>query len=170
MLRAGLDLNIPGNVEQPSPSKHRRLRSEGSLDQIDSLPKKKSFLTNWRDTSSEIQSDTMSLVGAGRRGVHIKLQGAHVSVIGERGTRVPNVTIKEITLEVECCLSVVFEFSREQGWHSPHGLKFEIIQLRKKTMGSSIPLPATLVRTILNFILPKVALTHSTRKDAIGVL
>ena len=71
----------------------------------------------------------------------MKLQGAHVSVIAEKGTRVPNMTVRDITLEVECSLSVAFEYSLQHGWQSKDGLKFEVLQLRKKTVGNSMPMP-----------------------------
>jgi len=98
----------------------------------------------------------MSLIGAGRRGVHVKLRGTHVNLFGEKGTRVPNMTVRELDLEVECSLSVLFEFSPKLGWTSHNGLKLEIIQLKKTSVGNSIPLPAGLVKTLLNLILPKI--------------
>lgn len=116
-----------------------------------------------RDAVSEAPSDNTSLVGMGRRGVYMKLKGEHVCLFGEKGTRVPNVTVKDITLEVECSLSVCFEFSERYGWQSKEGLKFEIIQLRKEVVGSSIPMPVTLVRTLLNLILPKVRYLQTNR-------
>lgn len=127
------------------------------LDPEDSKPKSsRTPLLYWKkDTSSETFSDSSSLTGTKRRGVHIKLQGSHVAVIGEKGTRVPNITVKEITLEVECLLSVSLEFTESHGWQSKEGLRFEVMQLKKSAVGNSVPLPAGLVKTLLNLILPK---------------
>eukprot|EP00210_Caulerpa_lentillifera_P005781 g5527.t2 len=119
--------------------------------------KTKSFvLGDATSNASDFQSETMSLIGAGRRGVHVKLRGTHVNLFGEKGTRVPNMTVREIDLEVECSLSVHFEFSEKLGWSTRNGLKFEIVQLKKTSVGNSIPLPSGLVKTLLNLILPKI--------------
>jgi len=116
-------------------------------------------------TKIQCPSDVTSLVGTGKRGMHIKLQGTHVNLVGEKGTRVPNFTVREITLEIECLLSVTLEFTETHGWRCPDGLKLEIIQLRKKAVGNSIPLPAGLVKVLLNLILPKARLSLRLNTD-----
>jgi len=84
------------------------------------------------------------------------LRGDNVELVGEKGTKVPNTTVKEITLEVECSLCISLEFSRLKGWQAAKAVEFEVLSLHSKVKGNSMPLPKTLIKTMLNLVLPKV--------------
>ena len=60
--------------------------------------------------------------------------------------KVPNVSIKEICLEVEAMMAASFEFSPVLGWQAPERLTFEVIDLERQVVGNSIPLPRTLIK------------------------
>jgi len=94
--------------------------------------------------------------GPQRQGVYVLLRADHMGLVGEKGSKVPNATIREISLEVECTLDITLEFSRLKGWQAAKAVGFEVISLRHTAKGSSVPLPTTLVKMILNLVLPKV--------------
>lgn len=91
-----------------------------------------------------------------RAGLFITLMAHNVELIGERGTKVPNLTLKEIMLEVECKLVATVEFSPMFGWQAPERSSFEILHLERKVTGNNLPLPRTLIKTILNMVMPRV--------------
>ena len=45
---------------------------------------------------------------------------------------------------------------RVQGWHTAIKPNFEVLSLERKTRGASVPLPKTIIRYILNAVLPRV--------------
>ncbi|GBF98523.1 hypothetical protein Rsub_11514 [Raphidocelis subcapitata] len=92
--------------------------------------------------------------GVRRRGVHVTLLAEAVEVIGEKGTKVPNISIREIALEVEAAFSAVLEYDPQLGWQAPERLTFEVLSLERRVAGSNVPLPRALIKTILNLALP----------------
>eukprot|EP00873_Tetraselmis_striata_P009576 jgi/Tetstr1/429840/TSEL_019707.t1 len=110
----------------------------------------------WRDGAPGLQQPPGEGGAPQRRGVYIMLRGDNVELVGEKGTKVPNTTVKEITLEVECSLCISLEFSRLKGWQAAKAVEFEVLSLHSKVKGNSMPLPKTLIKTMLNLVLPKV--------------
>lgn len=106
--------------------------------------------------SAPLDFESSTVTGNGRHGVFLKLKAENLELVGERGSRVPNMVVKELSVEVECALSVDVEYSERKGWEFDRGLSLEIISLKKKAIGNTLPLPSGLIRTILNLILPKV--------------
>jgi hypothetical protein len=53
------------------------------------------------------------------RAVCTGVQGEQVEVYGERGSKVPKITVREVALEVEALLSASFEFTSMLGWQAP---------------------------------------------------
>ena len=96
---------------------------------------------------------------APRRGVLVALLAEGVAVVGEKGSKVPNVSIREIALEVEAAFSAVFEFDPAVGaWAAPPrgGVSFEVLSLERRAVGASVPLPKALIKSLLNLVLPPV--------------
>lgn len=106
--------------------------------------------------SEQTPPDSSSRANSARRGVYMKVKAHHLDLVGEKGSRVPNITVKEILLEVECLMSVDLEYSESKGWEFRGGVVFEIIDAKKQVVGNSLPLPLGLVKTVLNMLLPKV--------------
>ena len=82
------------------------------------------------------------------------VQAADVKIVGEKGTKVPNLTIKELSLKLECHLEASFHWSRLDGWQPASKLKLEIIQLEHSISGTTVPVPKTLLKYLLNMLLP----------------
>ena len=56
--------------------------------------------------------DSASGSGGNRKGLFVVVRLSEVGLIGEKGTKVPNASIAEISVEVELCLTFKFEFTR----------------------------------------------------------
>lgn len=106
--------------------------------------------------SEQTPAASSSRTNIARRGVYMKVKAQHFDLIGEKGSRVPNISVKEILLEVECLLSVDLEYSESKGWEFRGGVVFEIVDAKKQVIGNSLPFPLGLVKTVLNLLLPKV--------------
>lgn len=70
--------------------------------------------------------------------------------------QVPNISVKEIALEVEAQFSATFEYSPLLGWQAPAGLVFEVLELERRVEGANLPLPKALIKSLLNMIMPSV--------------
>ncbi|KAG1654977.1 hypothetical protein FOA52_004564 [Chlamydomonas sp. UWO 241] len=89
-----------------------------------------------------------------RRGVYVQFLGEQVEVVGERGTKVPNVTMRELLVELEVAMTAVIEYSPVVGWKAPDKINLSIITLNHRMRGSSLPLPAAALRAMLGLYLP----------------
>ena len=56
--------------------------------------------------------DSASTCASGRAGLWVVLRLSEVGLVGERGSKVPNASIGELSLEIEVALALDFEFSR----------------------------------------------------------
>ena len=56
--------------------------------------------------------DSASTCASGRAGLWAVLRLSEVGLVGERGSKVPNASIGELSLEIEVALALDFEFSR----------------------------------------------------------
>ncbi|KAF6255279.1 hypothetical protein COO60DRAFT_1702917 [Scenedesmus sp. NREL 46B-D3] len=92
---------------------------------------------------------------AGRRGVVVMLLAEGLEVVGEKGSKVPNIRAAQLGLEVEACLSASLTYSPLLGWQSA-GLSFEVLSLERQVQGSNLPLPKTLIKSLLNAVMPSV--------------
>ncbi|GLC71375.1 hypothetical protein PLESTF_001108700 [Pleodorina starrii] len=111
-----------------------------------------------------------------RKGVYVQLLGERVELLGERGTKVPDTSIRELMLEVEVAVTAVFEYhaagrggggggARPAGaiggggggggaWLAPEPVSFNILQLEHRMRGNTLPLPKTLLKGLLNAYMP----------------
>lgn len=64
------------------------------------------------ERGSEAGVDSASGSGGNRKGLFVVVRLSEVGLIGEKGTKVPNASIAEISVEVELCLTFKFEFTR----------------------------------------------------------
>ena len=56
--------------------------------------------------------DSASTSASGRAGLWVVLRLSDVGLVGERGSKVPNASIGELSLEIEVALALSFEFAR----------------------------------------------------------
>lgn len=89
-----------------------------------------------------------------RKGVFLRVQASDVKVVGEKGTKVPNFTVKELAVLLECTLEAAFEWTELEGWQPMHKLKLNIETLEHSISGTNIPVPKTLLKYLLNLLLP----------------
>lgn len=82
------------------------------------------------------------------------MQAANVKIVGEKGTKVPNLKIREFSVVLECLLEAQFEWTHLDGWRPASKLRLEIIQLEHSISGTSVPVPKTLLKYLLNMLLP----------------
>lgn len=60
--------------------------------------------------------DSASTSASGRAGLWVVLRLSDVGLVGERGSKVPNASIGELSLEVEIALALTFEYARYTSW------------------------------------------------------
>jgi hypothetical protein len=77
-----------------------------------------------------------------------------VKIVGEKGTKMPNLRVHDLSLLLECHLDASFHWSYLDGWQPASKLKLEIIQLEHSISGTSVPVPKTLIKYLLNMLLP----------------
>ena len=82
------------------------------------------------------------------------IQASDVKIVGEKGTKVPNLSVRELSLVLECHLEATFSWTALDGWQPASKLKLEIIQLEHSISGTSVPVPKTLLKYLLNMLLP----------------
>ena len=70
------------------------------------------FLEGFTERGSEAGLDSASGSAANRKGLFLVVRLSEVGLIGEKGTKVPNASIAEISVEVELLLTFKFEFTR----------------------------------------------------------
>jgi hypothetical protein len=86
------------------------------------------------------------------RAIYLRLQASDVKVVGEKGTKIPNFTVKELALLLECRMEAAFEWTEIDGWRATHKLKLQIDSFS----GTTIPVPKTLLKYLLNMLLPAI--------------
>ena len=64
------------------------------------------------ERGSEAGADSTSASGSNRKGLFVEVRLSDLGLIGEKGTKVPNASIAEFSVEVELCLTFQFEFTR----------------------------------------------------------
>lgn len=70
------------------------------------------FWEGGTERGSEAGLDSVSGSGGHRKGLFVVVRLSEVGLIGEKGTKVPNASIAEISVEVELCLTFNFEYTR----------------------------------------------------------
>lgn len=80
-----------------------------------------------------------------------------LGVIGEKGSKVPNVTVAEINIELEFQMTFVLEWDPSAAeWGPPQKARMEMLHLDRTVRGNNVPLPRTLLRFVLNSTLPRI--------------
>lgn len=77
-------------------------------------------------------------------------------LVGERGTKVPNLTIGSADVKATVYVRMSFEYTKSGGWKPHSELKplFDVQRLGYKIRGNNVPMPPSLIRQILRMAIP----------------
>jgi len=79
-------------------------------------------------------------------------------LIGERGSKVPNLTIGNADVSATVFVRFVFEYDKDRGWHPGQRPgdrpRFHVEKLRYTISGNNVPMPPTLIKHILRVAIP----------------
>ena len=60
--------------------------------------------------------------------------------------QVPDMSMRELLIELEVAMTAVLEYSPVVGWQAPDKVNLSIITLNHKMRGNSLPLPSAALR------------------------
>jgi hypothetical protein len=96
--------------------------------------------------------------GDAPRGVFVSGRLSGFELVGERGTKVPNLTIGEADVRAAVFCKFVFEYAAGEGWRPgsrpSDRPRFHVEHLRYAIRGNNVPMPPTLVKHILRAAIP----------------
>lgn len=109
----------------------------------------------------DIQADEISegekAIG-GMQGVYCNGRLSGFELIGEKGSKVPNLTIGNADVSATVFVKFVFEYDKDHGWRpgqKPQDRpKFHVEKLRYTIEGNNVPMPPTLIKHILRVAIP----------------
>ena len=92
------------------------------------------------------------------KGVYVMGRLSGFELVGERGTKVPNLTIGRADLRATVFARFVFEYNKQAGWRA--GTRpgdrpvFHVDKLKYAIRGNNVPMPQTLIKHILRMAIP----------------
>lgn len=109
----------------------------------------------------DIQTDEISegekAIG-GMQGVYCNGRLSGFELIGEKGSKVPNLTIGNADVSATVFVKFVFEYDKDHGWRpgqKPQDRpKFHVEKLKYTIEGNNVPMPPTLIKHILRVAIP----------------
>ncbi|KAK9802713.1 hypothetical protein WJX73_010173 [Symbiochloris irregularis] len=107
--------------------------------------------TEGGETGAEASSTT-----SGRRGLFAVVRCNDLALLGERGSKVPNATIGQLSLEIEVAMTLSLEYTSVGGWAMGATPKWEVTHLRRSAKGNSVPLPRAILRLVLAIVVPRI--------------
>ncbi|KFM27827.1 hypothetical protein F751_5934 [Auxenochlorella protothecoides] len=76
-------------------------------------------------------------------------------LVGEKGSKVPNLSIGQADVEANVFLRLSFKFTEAEGWQpGDERPLFDVQHLEHRLVGNSVPMPASLIRAILKTAIP----------------
>lgn len=77
-------------------------------------------------------------------------------LVGERGSKCPNLTIGAADVKATVFVKMSFEYTKSGGWkpHSEQKPLFDVQKLAYKIRGNNVPMPQSLIRQILKVAIP----------------
>mmetsp|Transcript_35102 Transcript_35102/g.56199 ORF Transcript_35102/g.56199 Transcript_35102/m.56199 type:complete len:533 (+) Transcript_35102:41-1639(+) len=97
--------------------------------------------------------------GGAKKGGVVSFRLDKFGLYGEAGTKVPTLNMTQIVVLVEFQLVVPVYFKKKIGWRASKEFEFRILKVERKITGSSIYVPKSLLKLVLNQILPGVIRT-----------
>lgn len=109
------------------------------------------------DIAGEDISEGERAIG-GMQGVYCNGRLSGFELIGEKGSKVPNLTIGKADVSATVFVRFVFEYDKDYGWRpgqKPEDKpKFHVEKLRYSIEGNNVPMPPTLIKHILRVAIP----------------
>lgn len=109
------------------------------------------------DIDGEDISEGERAIG-GMQGVYCNGRLSGFELIGEKGSKVPNLTIGKADVSATVFVRFVFEYDKDYGWRpgqKPEDKpKFHVEKLRYSIEGNNVPMPPTLIKHILRVAIP----------------
>ena len=94
----------------------------------------------------------------GMQGVYCNGRLSGFELIGEKGSKVPNLTIGNADVSATVFVKFVFEYDKDNGWRpgqKPQDRpKFHVEKLKYSISGNNVPMPPTLIKHILRVAIP----------------
>eukprot|EP00890_Picochlorum_soloecismus_P005506 jgi/Picsp_1/5957/NSC_03313-R1_hypothetical protein CHLNCDRAFT_56574 [Chlorella variabilis] len=94
----------------------------------------------------------------GMQGVYCNGRLSGFELVGEKGSKVPNLTIGKADVSATVFVKFVFEYDKDHGWRPGRKQedkpKFHVEKLRYKIEGNNVPMPPTLIKHILRVAIP----------------
>mmetsp|Transcript_20153 Transcript_20153/g.36210 ORF Transcript_20153/g.36210 Transcript_20153/m.36210 type:complete len:1754 (-) Transcript_20153:729-5990(-) len=112
------------------------------------------------DVSEGVSVGGDGLSPHGRQGVYLYILGERLGLVGEKGTKVPDLQVKEFRLEAEIQMHVTLDYDpilRQWQASEQYPATFSVLQLRHKLRGGGTGmLPKALIKTLLTAYMPGV--------------
>lgn len=109
------------------------------------------------DIQNEEISEGEKAIG-GMQGVYCNGRLSGFELIGEKGSKVPNLTIGNADVSATVFVKFVFEYDKDHGWRpgqKPQDRpKFHVEKLKYTIEGNNVPMPPTLIKHILRVAIP----------------
>ena len=109
------------------------------------------------DETNEHISEGERAIG-GMEGVYCNGRLSGFELVGEKGSKVPNLTIGNADVSATVFVKFVFEYDKDHGWRpgqQPQDKpKFHVEKLRYSIEGNNVPMPPTLIKHILRIAIP----------------
>ena len=109
------------------------------------------------DEANEHISEGERAIG-GMEGVYCNGRLTGFELVGEKGSKVPNLIIGNADVSATVFVKFVFEYDKDHGWRpgqKPQDKpKFHVEKLRYSIEGNNVPMPPTLIKHILRVAIP----------------
>ena len=109
------------------------------------------------DLNGEEISEGEKSIG-GMQGVYCNGRLSGFELVGEKGSKVPNLTIGNADVSATVFVKLVFEYDKDQGWRPGQKAKdrpkFHVEKLKYSIQGNNVPMPPTLIKHILRVAIP----------------
>ena len=109
------------------------------------------------DIEDEEISEGERAIG-GMQGVYCNGRLSGFELVGEKGSKVPNLTIGKADVSATVFVKFVFEYDKDNGWRPGRKQedkpKFHVEKLKYKIEGNNVPMPPTLIKHILRVAIP----------------
>ncbi|KAL6786087.1 hypothetical protein ACKKBG_A01350 [Auxenochlorella protothecoides x Auxenochlorella symbiontica] len=157
----------PRTASSPAPSPRRRTHSTNSLGRGGWLKNAGARAARDDDGSASDDERGGGDVGEGggthapgtappgTRGVFVRGRTSGFELVGEKGSKVPNLSIGQADVEANVFVRLSFKFTEAEGWQpGDERPLFDVQHLEHRLVGNSVPMPASLIRAILKTAIP----------------
>ncbi|KAL4421597.1 hypothetical protein ABPG75_010888 [Micractinium tetrahymenae] len=95
--------------------------------------------------------------GSGKRGVFVTGRLNDFELVGEKGSKCPNLSIGQADVKANVFVRFVFQYDKTGGgWRQADKPQFDVQHLTYKLRGNNVPMPSTLVKHLLRVFIPEI--------------